>query len=72
MTQLKIERIPETNEEIAEEMINEGMVEFKSQVIFLQSVLQRKQWHNIKLTDEDVQKYIPIFKNYLTSKMEAQ
>lgn len=66
--QTKIERIPETNEQIETEMINEGMIEFKSKVIFLQSVLRNKQWHNIHLTEEDVKKFTPIFIGYLKSK----
>lgn len=65
--QTKIERIPETNEQIEAEMTNEGMTEFKSKVIFLQSVLKNKQWHNIHMTEDDVKKYTPIFINYLKS-----
>ncbi len=65
--QTKIERIPENNEQIEVEMQNEGMTEFKSKVIFLQSVLKNRQWHNIHLNDEDVKKYTPIFINYLKS-----
>lgn len=66
--QTYITRIPETNEQIETEMLNEGMVEFKSMVIFLQSVLKNKQWHNIHLTEEDVKRYTPIFFSYLKSK----
>ena len=69
--QTKIERIPETNDELAAEMKKEGMTEFKSKVIFLQSVLKNRQWHNIKLTEEEVKKYNPIFINYLKSVQEA-
>lgn len=69
--QTMISRIPVTNDELAVEMQNEGMTEFKNKVIFLQSVLKNKQWHNIKLTEEDVKKYTPVFLNYLKSVQEA-
>lgn len=63
-------RMPETLEEVEIMMNAQGMPEFKSKVIFLQSVLRNKQIRSLRF--EDVAKYQKLFMEYLTQEKEKQ